>query len=277
VGFFSSLKESNPDDGRIRAYLDGAPPGSRLDWLAWGGFLRVADTPIAAADAFGRPVTVADVRPAAELVRGVMRQDRDLTGPLVRKALVNLKSVVAGMMSGAGEADTARAFEAMGVDLREEGFSDFLPGVAEGFCEEDAAGARALADVVGSLLLLVLTDPRERPALGVWTLYSEFFAAEPGGERETLAYDLVAWIDVLIARLFNTGSATRPPFLTDQFRHVPELTEPGWYPTPNKNANVVDGVATLQRYWDGIWTDDVRVKSGRDWKSGSHSLDDPNE
>lgn len=278
MGFFKT-ETASPDDARMRAYLADAPPGCRVDWLTWAAYLQIADTPIAQADQAATVVDIEALDPAGQIVRRVVAQDIGLLGRLVRGTLVNLK-VMLGQMSGDPAVDIPRAFAIMGVESREDGdMPVFLPGAGgETLNAEQAAGARSVAGIAEGLLLLVLTDPRERPQLGMWAVYRELFEAALGSEREMLGHHLIAWVDILIARTLATGAARRFPFLTDEFRHVPPLTEAGWYPNPSRHGEVVDGIAPLQREWDsGYWRDGVRIRSGNDWKYGLISLRDPSE
>jgi hypothetical protein len=100
-----------------------------------------------------------------------------------------------------------------------------------------------------------------------WRLYSRIYT-EQTSEMESAALVTTTWACLAQARLLSAGhfDPARVPFLQGEFRQVPRLEEPDWYPNPANYGGLVDGEARYQRYWNGTdWTDDVRVREGRAW------------
>lgn len=283
MGFLQRLTGPDPDEERIRAYLAGGLLGPRTEWLAWGAVARIAETPAASPEQFGTVVTVRELAPVAELVRGSMAQDRDLSAWIARKSLVNLNALLGAAMDGGFASSFELGFAGMGLESPEgQGGVTFSAAAGADVPESDAEAARALADIVIMLMTVVAAPKDERPRLPGWGLFVDLYTGASGADVETTAYDITAWTGVLVARLLNTGRFTRDlPLLSQAMKDaatkgVPRLTVAGWYPNPPKQGEIVNGVPAFQRYWDGSgWTDRVRVRSGRDWTTGEYSLHDP--
>ena len=61
--------------------------------------------------------------------------------------------------------------------------------------------------------------------------------------------------------------------LMSDYRDVPAMDGSGWYPNPAKKGGLVNGDAVFQRFWDSIaWTDQIRIRDGKRWTTGSISL-----
>jgi hypothetical protein len=275
MGFLRGRKEADPDEERIRAYVVAGPPGSRKEWIMWSAVQRIAETRVAARELAGTVVSLAELAPASQIVRDVMSQDRDLTGKLVRKSIVNLKFLLSDGMRDAFPRSFEVAFAAMGLESPEgQGGVIFAAGASGGLDDNDAQVAKNLGDLTIMFLQLLLAPAPERPREAGWETYVDLQTGRTGEDGEALSYDLVAWIAVMICRLRNTGQIKSGlPFFEAHFRHIPRLTEAGWYPAPNRACELVDGIAPIQRYWDGArWTDRTRLRSGRDWHEHSLSL-----
>jgi hypothetical protein len=245
----------------------------------WATVCQIAELPVAAASRTGAAVTVTDLAPAVELVRRIMRQDRDLSAKLLRKAVVNLEAIFGGGMAGR---DFGSNFEAgmavMGLESPDgAGGVVFKGDAGAALGELDAQAARALADMVIVLMTLLVAAPEERPRQTGWSYYVDLHTGVPNRDVETDAYDFVSWIAILLGRLSNGGLLKGDvPFLASPWGYVPVLTQEGWYPVPNKTAKLVDGIAPLQRYWDGSqWTDRVRIRNSGHWQEGSLPIHAP--
>jgi Protein of unknown function (DUF2510) len=276
MGFLRNLITEDPDDVRVRAYLAEGPPGPRTDWLAANASLRIAGTPIAQRERLGEVVTVPDLAPSSEVVRQVMAQDRDLSAWVARKAVMQLKAVLSGAITGDLAGDFRLGFAAMGLEIPDRGQVGFLDGnSAKSLSDTQAEAAKAMGNLTIEMMKILVTPAQERPRLAGWDFYVDLYTGGSGQDVETMAYDLTAWVSVLVARLLNEGRVPPVPFLTAEFRHVPRLQEAAWYPNPAKHGEIVNGVATLQRYWDGQrWTDRVRIRDTSGWQTGSFSLHD---
>ncbi len=278
MGIFK--RSTDPEAERVLAYLDGAPAGSREEWLHWASVLRVGELPVATAERAGAVVTMSDLAPAVELIRHIMRQDRDLSGKLVRKSIVNLKAVLVGGMHGDFPANFESGVATMGLEsLAGAGGVTFTEDSGSGLAAAHAQAARALADLVIALMTVHAAGPDEQPRQAGWKYYVELQTGGSDRDAEEDAYTLSAWSSVLINRLRNTDQLRADvPFFSWPWGYVPELSQAGWYPAPNKTTKLVDGLAPFQRYWDGSrWTDRSRVRAGRDWRTGTDPLHDPPE
>jgi len=229
--------------------------------------------PIAQPDCVGRLVTSESLDEASSLVREIMIQDRDLSAWVARKALVQFKAVADGWMSG----DFGHAFEAgyaaMGLHAATGGGNVRILDGRDESTQEQREGAGAMGALAINLLLAITSDPARRDH-AAWRIYENLYTGADGTDVETLAYEIVAWVSVLLARLSNAGSLVgEVPFLNSQYRVVPIMAQAGWYPNPPNVGPIVMGDATFQRYWDGTWTDRVRARSARgDWELLSMSL-----
>ena len=279
MGFFKNLVATDPETDRIRTYLADAPPGPRQEWLMWSAVQRIAQLPVASASSGGTAVTVADLAPASQIVRDVMEQDRELSAQMVRKAVVSLQHVFGGGMAGDFPESFDAGFATMGLDSPDRGGGVVFRGRAgDGIAEDQSAASKSLADFVIMFMQISVSPADERSQQPGWSTYVDLHTRPPGVDFEALAYDLVARVAVLIGRLRNSGQLLDnvSVFFAPVWRRVPALTEAGWYPAPNRTAKLVNGVAPLQRYWDGAaWTDRVRVRSNGDWRTGSFPLHDP--
>jgi hypothetical protein len=268
MGFFTT--RADPDEQRIRAYLAEGHDGPRTDWLASAAVLRIAETPIAAPSRSGTVVALPDLQPATRLVRELMAQDRELSAWITRKMVVQLNSVLQYAMTGDFATDFATAFAEMGL-VSEPGAVRFAR--PHDLPREQADGAKAMADIVICLMTILVTPAAERPRQAGWDVFVNLYTQRTE-ESESLAYDLIAWMAVMSARLRNTDRFTRPvPYFGAEWRHVPRLTAAGWYPNPGKHGQLVDGVPAFQRRWDGRgWTQQVRMRTGRQWQTADITL-----
>lgn len=175
-------------------------------------------------------------------------------------------------MSGTVDENLVRAFGAAGLDVdggmevRENGRT--VP-------DDESEAAKGLGGLCLALLRVV-NSPSEQWAPGDRSFYVNLYTAQDGTDVKDLAYDLIAWNAVVIGRL-TQARLIRPglPIHDPAFRQVPRLSAAGWYPNPPKFGDISSGDAQFQRHWDGgRWTDRVRVRQGRNWSEGRHSLHD---
>ncbi|MFZ2112254.1 MAG: hypothetical protein WAU77_00830 [Solirubrobacteraceae bacterium] len=274
MGLFNRTVKA-PEDQTSREYLASAPPGPRTTALAASCVLQIAEIPLAGRERFGEVLTVAALEPASELVRNIMIQDRDLSAWIARKSIIQLKYILG---SSAMSGDFGRDFDLgwAGVGLLSSSDGPVIhPDSGATLSDEDLGGAVGFGQVVGGLLLLFSTTPEERRSSSGWSVYEDLYTGASGEDAETLGYDITAWVSVLLARLLNTERASNIPFLGPEYRQAPPLPRPGWYPNPGKTGDITNGDAQFQRFWDGAWTDRVRIREGREWNEGSLSLHAP--
>lgn len=259
------------EDETSRRYLASAPPGPRTEVLTSACTQHVRELPVAAAGQFGKAVTVAGIEPASGLVRKIMYQDRDLSAFVARKIMQHLKVIALDYMSGTLEEDIATFASAMGFVTPAE--PDLVGQARDTLSAEEVKQANALASVSFSVLR-AFTMGREAGA--EYRLYVKLYTGAPDMDAEAVAYDVIAWTAIAIGRLMNRD-LVRPgfPMMAPNFRNVPAMDKPGWYPNPPKLGGIVNGDAVFQRFWDGTaWTDQVRIRQGRGWTTGSVSLHD---
>lgn len=269
MGLFSS---KNSEDEICKKYLATAPIGSRIDVLAAACAHQVRDLPVSTASSFGLPLTIEALLPASECVRGLLVQDRDLSGTTARKAMQHLHVVMSGFMQGSsyGEnMDTALA----AIGLLSEPQIHVSPEHRENLSSADADVAVAIANTALSVLRsLVLGAGEASPS--EYQFYVALHTREGARDMEALAYDIIAWESVVLSRLLNTGRvANGLPTMASQYSRIPAMTEAGWYPNPNRAGDIVGGVASIQRLWNGFeWTEQVRIRQGKSWETTAVSL-----
>lgn len=266
-------RSREPDDNMGPAYLRAAPPMSRADNISICCAQQAAGLEVAQGAQFGMPLTVSALTPASDLVRTAMSQDRDLSAWIARKSAVMLHAVVAGGMPGTPEENIDNAFGAAGLRI---GAEIALLDENGAVSQDESDGARGLGAACLALLKIASSTPAEWSAADR-RFYANLYTAEDGSDVEGLAYELIAWMSVVVARLNHRGlvSAQMPVF-NPAFRRVPELTRAGWYPNPPRFGDTSSGDAQFQRYWDGQWTSRVRIKQGRGWTpERTLSLHDP--
>ena len=261
------------DDETSKLYLASAPPGPRTEVLTSACTQQIRELPVAAADQFGKAVTVAGIEPASSLVRKIMHQDRDLSAFIARKIMVHLKAVALSYMAGSLEENMTAFESAMGFTTPAES-QPILTAQARGTCSpEEVKEANALAVISFSILRAVIVG---KEAESEYRLYVKLYTGAPDMDAEDVAYDVVAWTAIAIGRLANRNLITPGfPMMAPTFRDVPVMNKAGWYPNPAKIGGIVNGDAVLQRFWDGIaWTDRVRIRQGKRWTTGTDSLHD---
>jgi hypothetical protein len=282
VGFLRNVVGSpsgDPDDERVRVYLADANEGPRTEWLFWSVVTRLADSPLAESLRIGEALTGFDLTASSEMARAVMAQDRDLCGPLVRKSTINLKLILGSSLG----TDLEGAFElglgGIGMAHPSQGALAYRDGAGDHLSEVERDGGLATVDLLLSVLHGRLQPPQQRAGHGGWNLYTRCFTELPGGEAEEIAYSLIGMAGVIIARLRNAERIVEDlPFLAPSWKRVPVLTQAGWWPNPSKHGEMVDGIPSIQRYWDGAaWSERVRMRRGREWRIGSVGLHQPPE
>lgn len=261
------------DDETSRRYLASAPPGPRTEVLASACTQQIRELSVAAAGQFGKAVTVAGIEPASSLVRKIMHQDRDLSAFIARKIMQHLKVITLDYMSGTLEENLAAFASAMGFTTPTEPPPGLVAQARDTLSPEEVKQANALATISFSVLRAFILG---REAADEYRLYVKLYTGAPDMDVEAVAYDVIAWTAISVGRLMNRN-LIRPdfPMMTPNFRDVPAMDKPGWYPNPAKLGGIVNGDAVFQRFWDGAaWTDQVRMRQGRRWAIGSSSLHD---
>lgn len=273
MGFF----RTTPEETTSREYLALAPPGSRAEVLGASCTLQTAEMDVAQPNCFGQAATIEVLDPVSQLVRRIMRQDRDLSAGIARKAITHFEAVVGAALPGDFSANMALALRAVGLrDAPEAKFDfDLIDGAAT-LSDEDRDGTTAIAGMAMMVLRAYFFAKDGDHDSAEWRFYSTLFTGAPDIDAESLAYDITAWVSLALARLLAGGHLTkRLPFFEPAYREAPVMHRPGWYPNPTKIGGIVQGDAAFQRYWDQQWTDNVRIRDGRGWKTGRVSLHDP--
>lgn len=271
MGLFTRTRP--PEDDACRRYLELAPPGPRTGALAASCVLRTMPHPVAAS--YGALLTPADLDAGIEIVREVLRQDRDLSAWIARKAMVQMNFALDG---GVNQEDMSARGLGPGLPLGLQAVGLTLDGDRIVVWEESSASeqvdpASAIATASSALAVLhAAVAPDATPAER--ELYQDLYTGESGRDVESLGYEIAAWASIAVARTANAGLL--PQSFDPAFRDVPAMPAAGWYPNPGKTGPIVQGEAAFQRYWDGAaWTDRARVRQGRDWTTVSLSLHAP--
>ena len=204
-------------------------------------------------------------------MRKIMHQDRDLSAFIARKIMQHFKVIALNFMSGTLEENIATFESSMGFTASAE--PELVAQVRDTLSPEEVKQANALA-MLSFSVLRAFTLGREAGAQ--YRLYIKLYTGAPDMDVETVAYDVIAWTAIAVGRLMNRN-LIRPgfPMMAPNFRDVPAMDKPGWYPNPTKLGGIVNGDAAFQRLWDGTgWTDQVRMREGRRLVTGSNSLHD---
>lgn len=274
MGLFGSRSSAETTS---QTYLISAPPGPRTEVLASACELQIAELPLAGRAAYGQPLTPAEIESATVVVRHNLRQDQDLSAWIARKVMQHLFVIMSDhMLAPTLEDRFAELFAAVGLRSAEQPDQNRMielisqPPTLSG---EDAAATIALANLSFAVYRARMLQAE---AGGDYDFYVSLFTGEVDDAAE-LSYGIIAWEGVALGRLTNDGRARVSGLRTfsDEYKRVPAMTVPDWYPNPYKTGAIVSGEASLQRYWDGAaWTDQVRLRDGRGWKSLSASLHD---
>lgn len=257
------------DEETSRRYLASAPPGPRTEVLTSACTQHIRELPVAAAGQFGKAVTAAGIEPASGLVRKIMHQDRDLNAFIARKIMQHFKVIALNFMSGTLEENIATFESSMGFTTSAE--PELVAQARDTLSPEEVKQVNALAVISFSVLRAFILG---REAEAQYRFYAKLYTGAPDMDVESVAYDIIAWTAIAVGRLMNRN-LIRPgfPMMTPDFRNVPAMDKPGWYPNPTKLGGIVNGDAVFQRFWDGTaWTDQVRMREGRRWVTGSNSL-----
>jgi uncharacterized protein DUF2510 len=264
-------KSQLPEDETSRRYLAVAPPGPRTEVLAASCMHHVRETPISATEQFGEPLTMSSLAPTSDLVRNLMSHDRDLSGWIARKSMIQLNGTCSQFMRGTVSQNFDLAFGSVGLEVGEAvSVKASLAATWSGF---DVDAATALANVAIAVLNAAVSSPADPRPAGQ-DLYEDLYTGASGSDVESLGYDVIAWGSVVLARLVNADHVTpNLPILPPIYRDAPLMQGAGWYPNPGKYGGLVFGDAAIQRYWNGDqWTDRVRVRQGKRWETLSNSL-----
>jgi Protein of unknown function (DUF2510) len=256
----------------------GSPASTSMDYLRRAnGYLRksviafacinqVMTLPCSRAEEFGRPLAGSTgLRPAADLVRSIMFQDRSMAAWTARDCLVTLDALLCTMHPSWDDAlDTAMSAAGLlpgpTIDPRR------LDGVKPGTRQD----VLVLANRVISVFFAF-----ERPngnRCGDRTFYERLFAANSTAGA-LAAYEIAAWTGTVIGRLRDAGYLDEVLWMSQEFRTVPEMTVAGWYPNPFRMGEIVGGEAGWQRFWDGSdWTERVRTRYGTGWREATTTM-----
>jgi Protein of unknown function (DUF2510) len=265
MGLFSRSTEKETS----REYLRTSPPGQRKDILAFASLNAIVELPVSSAQADGRPVADScGLDEARNVVRSMLHQDQSVYAWVARSAMVCLDALLE-TMEGTWDQNLDTAMNTMGL----------APGPVIHPAAQMALPPKVQEDVLGLAnyalsIFWVVAQPNTESARDR-TLYDHLFSSTAPATRET-AYDVIAWAGILIGRLRNSGKLPDVPWFGPQFRRVPPMPEPGWYPNPYNRGNIQDGDATFQRFWNGDdWTDQIRNRDGHRWLEQMHSMHTP--
>lgn len=253
------------DMSTCRNYLVKAEGRLRKDALSFACISQVMKLPVASIPSFGQPLVPAKgLQPAIEVVRQVLRQDASLAAWVARGTLVSLDLCLEAM-SGTWD-------EALDVALAAAGL---VSGPALNPATSAALSNREQEETLGTArsawsVFLAFERPG-RGFLGDRKNYRHLFESTSRATR-VVAYEVAAWVSVVIGRLVNSGYVPEAVWMSPEFESVPIMDSPGWYPNPYNAGQIVDEVATRQRYWDGDWTDRVRNMRNGLWKEKTWSM-----
>src|SRR5262249_24317232 len=226
----------------------------RTEHLAFVSMNQVMKLHIASGEYFGRPMAdVFGLQHASDIVRKVIIQDGSLAARVARDSRVALDALL-DTMNTPWEAALGIAMDAAGL----------LPGPKLNSERLTDVPLRVQEDLLGlAYCVVAIFFGIERPGgvrLGDRAYYEHFFESS---ERSTqlLAHELTAWSGAVIGRLRHAGYVPQVSWMSAKFETAPVMEEAGWYPNPMNVGQVVDGDATIQRYWDETdWTDQVRIR-----------------
>lgn len=257
----SAAPSTSADAERVaRDYLAVAPPGARTENLASACILQTCALEVGAAHKMGAPLPYAELAEAERLAEHLLLQDTDIAASVARKIVFNISA-----MASLSRTETTIGGwydQVLGANGIVDGTSASLE-MAHGLHDPDGTAISA-ANIFWMTLRAVGLGP-SRAAKGEWAFYSSLYT-DP--ERASLAYTVIAWGSVAVARLINSGGVDRSkePILGDRYRFVPPMTKPGWYPHPRKAGRLPDGDAQFKCFWDGNrWTDRVRLQQSGRW------------
>ena len=227
------------DDETSRRYLASAPPGARTEVLTSACTQQIRELPVAAAGQSGKAVTAAGIEPASGLVRKIMYQDRDLSAFIARKIMVHFKAMALGYMPGDLEENIAAFASAMGFSTPTEPQPGLVAQARDSLSPEDEQQANALATLSFSVLRAVIVGSE---AGAEYRLYVKLYTGAPDMAAEVVAYDVIAWTAIALGRLANRN-LIRPgfPMMAPNFRYVPAMEKPGWYPNPTNSTPRTSG------------------------------------
>lgn len=261
-----------------RRYLAAAPPGPRMGLLSAACILQATSWPSAAPDRSGDLVGEEELGRATEQVRLLMTQDRDLSAAVTRRILIELHHALRGGGSNedmfAGERSIDLLLLALHrVGLEASGHPERGDVRVAVWADNPASGKDAAAAVrVGGQALAVLFGILSIGSRRDRQLYVELYSGCNVVDVEMLAYTITAWAAILMARLINTGVLAE---YKREYAKVVPLGPPGWYPNPTNTGPIVDGDAVFQRFWDGQWSDQARIRRDGRWVEETRSLHIP--
>jgi hypothetical protein len=260
------LSSGNPPVSTGMEYLRRANGYLRKSVIAFACVNQIMTLPASRADQFGRPLANSvGLRPASDLVRSILFQDRSMAAWAARDCLVTLDALLSTMHPSWDDAlDTAMSAAGL------------LPGPSidptrlEGITSRTKEDVLTLANRVISVFFA-----SERPnghRSGDRTFYERLFATRSLAGA-LVAYEIVAWTGTVIGRLRDADYLDEVLWMSPEFRTVPEMTTEGWYPNPFRMGEVIGGEAGWQRFWDGTdWTDRVRMRDGSAWRELSKTM-----
>jgi hypothetical protein len=244
-----------------RDYLRRANGYLRKSVMAFACLNKVMTLPVADAACFGRPIANSiGLRPASDVVRDILWQDRSMAAWVARDCVVAMDALL-GTMTGSLADALETAMAAAGL----------RPGPAVSPDEDlpDATGAEVLL-LARRVISMFFAFERLDGRRGIdRTFYERLFATRSHGA----AYEIAAWTGAVIGRLRGAGHLPELPWMAAEFRTVPAMTTEGWYPNPFLMGEILAGEASWQRYWDGTdWTDRVRLRHLTGWREQTNSM-----
>ncbi|MEV4516794.1 hypothetical protein AB0K00_48555 [Dactylosporangium sp. NPDC049525] len=254
-------------DSEAKRYLSTAPAGQRKDLLAAACINQIARLPVAASSEWGEPVTdVYGLQPAAQVVRGVLRQDQSMYAWVARTTMVFLDATLmngeGGWLDTLGVALSSVGFEpgpSLRPDLKAR-LSDAVRERVDGLCGYSM-------NIFWAVSQQQFDDgDRDR------RLYRHMFE-DPDPRTAETAHDITAWAAVILGRLRNCDLVAGNRFYTDEYLNPPAMDVPGWYPNPYNYGAVVRGEPEFQRAWNGRdWTDRIRFRVHGSWDEDSKAM-----
>ena len=234
---------------------------------------RIVTLPDAQADRFGLPAFAGyGLDASLTVVDDVLSQDRSLTGRVAVSAVQSLRALIS-CVPGDGKQAVDLAFQAIG--MRDATARTADVSVADFARDTMPAEQLEAARVEAGLLLSALADHYTES--GGTKTNGMFRRLQTQSDPATLSIDrdFIGLVCLAIGRSHHSARVTDLPLVNPELAVLPSMSVAGWYPNPTRYGEVTpDGSCTAQRFWDGDWTDRVRVRQGRGWQQASITLFD---
>jgi hypothetical protein len=241
VGLFS--KRAPTDDHASRWIRENGEIPRKTE-LTFVILTRIVAHPLGSADAYGQPLTADHMLDLETVVADVvMPQDAALMGRVARDSALLYESL------GCLHDHRHHALEALGETLADDG----------GVSDPETAHLLTIAHVVNARSL-------DMPVSDAGLVAYQRLHEDATPAANARATRLAGRACVAVARLRNRGtiSSDIPVFSAGRMTAA-TMKEAGWYPNPINAGDTSTGVPSVQRWWDGDWTDRVRLRNGRGW------------